>query len=326
MMVVPAPRAIRPLSFSESRPKTVRVESSTANTKPATANTPTITGREYLSCPCMGVLLLQSGGGAVQSAPTGGVRAGLSPNVEHRPVRVHATHGRLGVPVSHKVFRGNHSLHSTGTCPGAITADAQDALAAVIVRDSQNGVPIGPCAVVDQVDEAPCLKIVELPTDQFPYLVGTASGLGGTAKRLPGPTAGDTAGRPATCRPDEGPRTRELNRQGTGIAGCCECDAAWGKCGRSSCWVKADDVPADMVSSRALHHWEAKYHARQHRHRHNGSSSNPFSCNFHVRPPLGHQYTSNLGAQLCEKILRRTYELPLEVLRLDSEPESGGAH
>src|SRR5580704_11186276 len=63
MMVVPAPRAIRPLSFSESRPKTVRVESSTANTKPATANAPTITGREDLRCPCMGVLLLQSGGG-----------------------------------------------------------------------------------------------------------------------------------------------------------------------------------------------------------------------------------------------------------------------
>src|SRR5207245_4995962 len=63
MMVVPAPRAICPLSFSESRPKTVRVESSTANTKPATANTPTITMREYLRCPCMGVLLLQSGGG-----------------------------------------------------------------------------------------------------------------------------------------------------------------------------------------------------------------------------------------------------------------------
>src|SRR5260370_40005612 len=68
MMVVPAPRAI-PLSFSESRPKTVRVESSTANTKPATANTPTITGRKYRSCPGMGLLLLQSGRGRRNRPP-----------------------------------------------------------------------------------------------------------------------------------------------------------------------------------------------------------------------------------------------------------------
>src|SRR5260370_20907014 len=69
MMVVPAPRAIPPLSFSESRPKTVRVESSTANIKPATANTPTITGRKFLRYPGMGVLLLQSRGGRYSPPP-----------------------------------------------------------------------------------------------------------------------------------------------------------------------------------------------------------------------------------------------------------------
>src|SRR5258708_35018818 len=70
MMVVPAPRAIRSLSLSESSPKAVRVESSMANTKLTTANTPTITGLEDLSCPGMGVLLLlQSGGGATVRLP-----------------------------------------------------------------------------------------------------------------------------------------------------------------------------------------------------------------------------------------------------------------
>src|SRR5438477_12439810 len=77
MMVVPAPRAIPPLSLSESRPKTVRVESGTANTKPATANTPTITGREYLSCLGIGVLLFYRWE-RYSPPPTGGVQSDCS--------------------------------------------------------------------------------------------------------------------------------------------------------------------------------------------------------------------------------------------------------
>src|SRR5262249_19803257 len=138
-----------------------------------------------------------------------------------------------------------------------------------------------PSAAADVVNDTPwCCKIGELPTDQFPYLVGAASGRGVTAKRLPGPAAGDTARRPPTGGPDEGPRTRELDRQSTGIAGCCECDAARANCGRSSCCVEVDDVPADMVR-RALHHWDRQ----QHRQRHNPTYKNPFRYSSHVCSP-----------------------------------------
>jgi hypothetical protein len=134
--------------------------------------------------------------------------------VEKRPVRVHTTHGRLGVPVSHKTFRGNYSLQDPVRCPGTVTADAKDALATVGIGDSQNRVAVSPGAAADLVNDTPwCCKIGELPTDLFPYLVGAASGRGVTAKRLPGPATGDTARRPPTCGPDEGPRTRASCRQ-----------------------------------------------------------------------------------------------------------------
>ena len=93
-----------------------------------------------------------------------------------------------------------------------MAADAEDAVAAVGILDSQNRVAIGPCAVVDQVNDAWRLKVRELPTEQLPYLIGAASSRGGTAKRLPRTSTCGTAGRAATCRPDEGPRTRELDR------------------------------------------------------------------------------------------------------------------
>src|SRR5260370_2794434 len=152
-----------------------------------------------------------------------------------------------------------------------MAADAEDAFAAVIVDDSQNGVPIGPCAVIDQVGEGSGLKRGQVPTDEFPYLVGAASGrveigIGiGIVKRLPGPATGDSARRAATCRRNEGPVTCELdphNSIGAGIPGEGECDAACASRCRSSCWVEVDDVPADMVS-RALHHWETNCYAQQ---------------------------------------------------------------
>ena len=131
-----------------------------------------------------------------------------------------------------------------------MAADAKGALAAVGVLDSQNCGAVSPGATADVVNDTPwCCKIGELPTDQFPYLVGAASGRGGTAKRLPGPATRDTAGGPATCGPDEGSGAREPDRQGTGIAGCCECDAVWANCGRSSCCVEV------MMSQRT---WSAE--------------------------------------------------------------------
>src|SRR6201996_6906101 len=57
MMVVPAPRAICPLSSSESRPMTVRVVINMTNAKLTTANSPTVRVRENISCFGIGVLL-----------------------------------------------------------------------------------------------------------------------------------------------------------------------------------------------------------------------------------------------------------------------------
>src|SRR5258708_6611943 len=156
MMVVPAPRAICPLSFSEFRPKTVRVESSAANTKPATANAPTITGREDLNCPGMGVLLLLSGGGGTVRLPTSGVHRLealrlailiLTKDVEQRAVPVQrnwSPDGRRAVEIVHVALgRGNSLEDRRRRCwPGhkirtsvQMAAHNQDPFAAVGVSD-----------------------------------------------------------------------------------------------------------------------------------------------------------------------------------------------
>ena len=139
----------------------------------------------------------------------------FTPNVKKCPVRIHTTHGRLRVPVSHIVLRGDYALHDPGRCTGPVAANAENALAAVGIADSQNRGAVRPRAVVDQVVKGPCLKTGELPTHKFPHLVAAASGGAGTAKRLPCPATSYFF----TVVWLEGPRTREFNRQSTGIPG-----------------------------------------------------------------------------------------------------------
>jgi hypothetical protein len=65
-----------------------------------------------------------------------------------------------------------------------VAANAENALAAVGIADSQNRVAVRPRAVVDQVNEGPCLKIGELPTHKFPDLIAAAFGGAGTAVQV----------------------------------------------------------------------------------------------------------------------------------------------
>src|SRR5262252_2485923 len=92
-------------------------------------------------------------------------------DVECRPVCVHSGHRRLHVPVGHEVFGGDDSLVDPIGRSGAMTADAEDALASIRVSDSEYRVPIGP-EWSDLVDRcARSLKICEFPTREFRHRI-----------------------------------------------------------------------------------------------------------------------------------------------------------
>src|SRR5260370_4173238 len=210
MMVVPAPRAIRSLSLSESRPKTVRVESSTANIKPATANTPTITGREYLGCPGMRVLLLQSGGGGIvrphRWSSIDSKRDNwlisvllliLTKDVEQRAVPVHRNwrpDGRHAAPIVHIALGRGNSLDAPRRPGAQMAAHNQDPFAADGVSDSHTQ-EAGPIVsqvafragnVVDGPSALNPRRHVE--ANQLLYAIGTIPGYGCTVRGIRSPT------------------------------------------------------------------------------------------------------------------------------------------
>src|SRR2546425_10565907 len=91
-------------------------------------------------------------------------------HVKDRAIRIHTGHRRIGGPVCHEVFRGNHTLRDPVRRARSMAAHPQDAFASVGIMDSKNHVPAGGLTeVADQVSRSWGKEARKLPARKRRY-------------------------------------------------------------------------------------------------------------------------------------------------------------